>query len=258
MFIKAKDTKLADTFYEELDSILINPEYQRNPQKVINVIDKCLKDVMETKQLLTGERKKLSDKDFFDSLMKVNYITFTKNDMYRVLNEVYQKNYIGYTTLLSYIYLGKEAGEDKFLGYIVLVSEDAVIDNMRLFTVQELRELIEAKQILIVDRLECTYDLDVPHEEEPVFDIIDLEYPLHNNDEIKECVYKYIRRNASSKRLAMVLRNYLINLENEIKNNLSIRDKLNYEESFTADCRNRLRKSGQMQRIRKLIKECEK
>ena len=49
-----------------------------------------------------------------------------------------------------------------------------------------------------------------------------------------------------------------MNLESDIKSNLSIRDKLLYEESFTAECRKKLRETGQMQRIRKLIKECEK
>lgn len=258
MKIQSIDPEFEDTFFEELDGVLVNPDYQRNSQKIISVIDKRFNDALETKTLLTEERKKLSDKEFYNTLRKINQVIFTKEDMYHVLKEVYHKNYIGSIFLLTFIYLGKEGNEDKFLGYNVLVSDDANIDNTRVYKVQELRELVESKQILIVDKFECCYDLDVPHEEEPVFDIIDFKYPLNNNDEIKQAIYKYIRRNASSKRLAKILKEYLMNLESDIKSNLSIRDKLLYEESFTAECRKKLRETGQMQRIRKLIKECEK
>ncbi len=183
---------------------------------------------------------KYSDEEFYNLLLSFAYIKeWDENDYYNVLGLAYNLKFIGDTVIKTSMHYNVQKSEghgnnfswwdeDMGIDLKVLYTEGFEVDEDHVYTVDEIKKLLDDKKIIILCEEERDFDFDedsYEHEEYFMFDYAYEDYNIYFEffgEEGKYYKYtlKYIRSMVGKKELLKIYKEYLnysIKEINEIK-----------------------------------------
>ncbi len=239
MYLKIKEPNISEAFSEEMAKFLYYPNYVSNPQIVIDAIEKNLCLIADIEEFILN-RQKYSDEEFLKKVLNYCHIILTRQNSLNILSKTYNKKYVDYLFLESDMILKKKDIDGQIKSYIcafVVMFDENVIFKNSLYSADELQEMIERKDILIVDEyFSEVQDLDFPHSSYiylPQINIYDFSL---NPLEITTVSNKYVRKRLTTKALQTSLNLYKQALILDIKKTLSLEEKFKYEADYAKRC----------------------
>lgn len=256
MRIESVHPDLYYLYERETAKFFINPSYVMNKDLIKDYLSNYLQAAEVTSKLLTLKRNNLSDDDFLYYLTRTGYVIFNPQNVIYTLNKTYNRKYKDFTIILTTMttkYIENGIIQEYLIGYNVLASEDAFIDE-RLYTKKEIEKLLNNHQILIYNVFESKYEgARFKHEDFEDYDYINLENFLYNKVEIRNNALKYIRSHTGKKEIMAVVHNYLCDLQKIVQDITTQKDKFAFERKFSEACKSEFVKSGQIKRLERLL-----
>lgn len=256
MYLKLMEPNISKVFYDETEKYLYDLKNEPNPTLILNEINKEIKNIEEIEHMIL-HRQKYSDEEFVSTMLRIFNILFTQKNILEILSKAYQCNYVEYyyicTDMVQKFY-ENETYVNKICELLVVCKENFVPDD-HLYTILEIKELIANKDIIVVGEVftEVT-NLEFPWEHYQKIPTVNIYNLKDNPEEIKKVANSYVRKRIPSNLIMEELDNYKTNLAKEIKDILSINNKLYYEEKYVRACRRTLAKSKQMSTLKSYMK----
>jgi len=246
---------------------------------VENKINQILSNLEEMDYLINN-RSKMSTNDFINTLTKVCLFQLSDLDMCRILSSIYDKQYIDSIEINTTMYCDYgDSGRTK-INYYIAYTKDSDINghnNCKYHDVKAITELVNKKEIIILDKIEeeLWTDSDVCERIEkyssiPQFPVkvknynndsygyyqLSL-YLLSRNDIYKEYLYKYVRNRVKKYMLEREMKNTLCLFNNDINDIYSRSSDLSFgitpSVEFTRECTDIINEKGYSKRLEKLM-----
>jgi len=188
--------------------------------KITNYLDTILHIIK-----LINESNNLSNEEFHNILNKVCEINFNKTDILNILSQTYNKNFTNYqtikTSMVTTVNKGNKYSEDFFKEvrtiYRVACEENLFIDEDKTYTIKEIQQLLDNKQIAIVKENAIELDEYIePKEEYKQFKKIEQSSFLNIDNEICESTINYIKNYLRNEKILSRLIRYIEKLEENI------------------------------------------
>lgn len=228
--------------YWEIDEAANN--YKENGEIDFSKLDSGILELIdgaESYMKMIQNRRSFKDKEFFDNLLKIAFINdFNENDCLHVLELVHNLKFVGFgrikTTMKSTVRKTEGRGKsfdwwEEIVGvdYKILYTKDFTIDNDHIYTISEIKKLLEEKKIVIVSEEErsLAWYSDIFTSEEYygfdyAYDRCDMEHKfLDKTGEFYLYTLKYIRKSVKRKKLIELFKAHILNT------NLELRDATN-------------------------------
>lgn len=225
---------------------------------------------------MIDNRKKISDKDFYEMLTEFADIDdWNDYDCYRVIEIACNTKFDGEVTLTTTMQhsVSKREGHgrdfswwDEAVGVNlkVLYTKDFKFDYEHVYTVSEIKKLIDEKKILVICEEERSLDYeenDYQKEEyqsfDSVYDEYSMEYEFFNEDgKFFPYTLKYIKKQVKNKKLKKLFSKHLEHVNNVINNTTSKSccNKTTPYNLATEECAKEFEQSGYTKRLKKLNK----
>jgi len=188
--------------------------------KITNYLDTILHIIK-----LINESNNLSNEEFHNILNKVCEINFNKTDILNILSQTYNKNFTNYqtikTSMVTTVNKGNKYSEDFFKEvrtiYRVACEENLFIDEDKTYTIKEIQQLLDNKQIAIVKENAIELDEYIePKEEYKQFKKIEQSSFLNIDNELYESTINYIKNYLRNEKILSRLIRYIEKLEENI------------------------------------------
>ena len=201
-------------------------EINSGVEEIIDGAEACLK--------MISDRKKLTNKEFYDLLLKFAFISnWNTYDCYKVLELAYNMNFVGDTvikTTMHAIHQKTEGhgrsfswwNEEVRINFKVAYTKDFKVDYEHAYSVDELRRLIDEKKILIIS--ERSSDCDEKNYKKEKYQRFDKPYDDYSwkNDFFGETgkyypyTLRYIRSKLNKEKFLKLFKGHLENANKEI------------------------------------------
>lgn len=199
-------------------------------KKYINIID----------DLVNQDLKKLSDEEFYDLLRKVYSISLTEEDYLKILSKRNNKKYNIFTeigTFMTFTDTATEGHGRDFswwkqlyqVRYIIAVSEDTEIEYDSVLRKNDIKKMVEDKSIVIIERKtrQINNKLNINETVENIPSIkLNCSYSNGIYGRMTGSIYKddnfpivisMLRRKFTKKRILKDMKDYIEELEEEMK-----------------------------------------
>ena len=158
----------------------------------------------------------MSDKIFYTILSDLANIKLDRNDEMNILSLMNNKNYT-HTHLINTTMLAHRKVPTT-VSYLITADEDVIIDENHLYTASELSQLIDRKDLVILDKIYNTKDITIPSKSELEFgfEVYNSKRFLNEKDSLYLYTLKYIRKIVSNELIDEAKRKYKEDLNSEI------------------------------------------
>ena len=191
---------------------------------------------------MINNRGEISDSDFYRMLNEFSFMHFGERDYYNVLELVYHTNFVDDTVMKTDMHKIIQKRDNGIwweyrtdYHFRVLYAEDFKVDSNHSYTIEEIKQLIEEKKIVLLSKVRVLSCTDVDYKKEEFGNSTDL--ILHENYEKFDCAFhgnreyeffhvdgkyypytlKYIKNYINSKKLKRLFSAHINHTENEVR-----------------------------------------
>ena len=214
MIIEFENPNLMDEYfksildYKENDNICVD--------KILEKKDKYMSKLNKSRFL---NDKNINDEFYYSILSELSNVILEKNDYLEILSSMNNKEYIKIDTIKTSLLANKRIPTS--ILFEIAYTKDFNYDSNHYYTIDELNNSINNKDIVLLDKLYNIDNIDFnnvnENEKSCLFEIINYIDFLNPNSKLYLYTLKYIRNNISEKFLDEKLNEYKNNIYREIE-----------------------------------------
>ena len=203
-------------------------EINSSVEKLIDGAESCMK--------MISDRRNLTNKEFYDMLLKFAFITnWSDYDCYKVLGLAYNMNFVGdaviKTTMHATVQKTEGHGrdfswwnEEVGINFKVVHTKDFKVDYKHTYSVEEIKKMIDEKKILIISEEERSLAWDEKNYKKEKYQRFDYAYDDYSwkhrffdeTGKFYPYTLRYIRSKVNKKTLLKLFKEHLEHTNREI------------------------------------------